>query len=90
VDWVDIISNIILDYLPGAVLVLILYLLNRRLRYKDKLVNIAGTVIYKIVLFTLIIIIMFIFRIKYHISMLQDPIGLAIFFSYLYLISMGK
>ena len=89
-DWVDIISNIILDYLPGAVLVLILYLLNRRLRYKDKLVNIAGTVIYKIVLFTLIIIIMFIFRIKYHISMLQDPIGLAIFFSYLYLISMGK
>lgn len=89
-NWVDTISSLILDYLPAAVSVLILYLLNRRFRYKDKLVNIAGTVIYKIVLFTLVIIVMFIFRIKYHISMLQDPIGLAIFFSYLYLMSVRK
>ncbi len=82
--------DLILIFLPALISVLVLYLLNRVFRYKDKLVNILGIVKYKISVLILYFIILYIIIFKYNISISQSPIALSIMFPYIYLVAVYK
>jgi len=74
-------------FLPALVSVLALYLLNKVFNYKDKLTNKFGISKYKITLFIITFTILFIITYKYEISIFRHPIGLPLFWSYLYLVN---
>jgi len=65
----------------------VIFLLDIKFNYKDKLVNILGIVKYKIILFSLLFIIFYTLLFKYDIYIFESPIGATAFMSYIYLAS---
>jgi len=82
--------ELLIRFIPGLITVLMLYLLNKRFRYKEKLVSIMGIVAYKLVLFTLMFITILVLPNKFGVFMSRDPIGVSLMWAYIYLVAVSK
>lgn len=82
--------NLLSLFLPASILVLTLYLLNNAFNYKAKLISLLGSIKYKGTLFAMMLIIGYTLIIKYDINPFRNPIGISVFWSYLYLVSVPK
>ncbi|SHJ88109.1 hypothetical protein SAMN02745975_03127 [Geosporobacter subterraneus DSM 17957] len=82
--------NWVLLFLPASVSVLVLYVLNRIFNYKIKLIHLLGSNHYKGILLTTMLIIAYTSIIKYDIDPFRNPMGISLFWSYLYLVSVQE
>ncbi len=79
--------NLAFLFLPASILVFVLYLLNIAFNYKAKLINLFGRVKYQGMLITMMLLTSYTLIIKYDINPFRNPLGISVFWSYLYLVS---
>jgi hypothetical protein len=82
--------NFVSLFLPALILVLVLHLLNNVFNYKSILINLFGSTKYKGTLIAMMLIIGYTLIIKYDINPFRSTLGISVFWSYLYLVSVPK
>jgi len=80
----------ILIFFASSIWVLVLYLLNKVFNYKGKLIKYLGIVKYKVILFVMFLLAYLILILEFNVKIYESPIGLLIFWSYIYLVQNPK